>query len=95
MSNSISKDKIWDAFLARKQVRQLLDSTIGARLAKVRKELFYSANAAAVEVGVSPSMLSHMEAGRRRIPLDVFDGLCKLYDVCPTMMLRGKEYGNE
>ena len=64
-----------------------LDGRVRARLRHLRFERQLSVRALAVRAGLSPSMLSRLEHGRRRLTLEHVDGLASALGLAPAVLL--------
>lgn len=66
-----------------------LDEQVRARLRHLRFERQLSVRALAARAGVSPSMLSRLEQGRRRLTLQHLDRLASALGIAPAALLGG------
>lgn len=62
----------------------------GDRVKEVRKKLYLRQNEFAVNIGISGSFLSEIEAGKTRAGFDFFYNITEKYLVNPTYLLHGK-----
>lgn len=66
-----------------------LDERVRARLRHLRFERQLSVRALAARAGLSPSMLSRLERGRRRLTLEHVDRLACALEISPATLLGG------
>ena len=66
------------------------DESMGARIKKLRKERGLSVEFVSEQLNISPSTLYRYESAEiAKLPVNIFDALCKIYDVRPEVLKEG------